>query len=205
MQWRVAYIKNEGGTRSYTLMQVMIRLLKWCNRKAIRLVPVHQADAVSRIGQILNTEWMLAMERLRPVFYKWGEPQIDMFCYILQQTTDQVCIAISAPQGRVDGRDVHFLGQREGPLVRIPVTEAGPSGATEDLTVSWSANDSCGSIARNSSLVSGASGTIARRSDPTVHLRSTTANPRRHSARQRDGNPSLPAVKSTPMETLQPS
>ena len=67
------------GTRSYTLMQVMIRLLKWCNRKAIRLVPVHQADAVSRIGQILNTEWMLAMERLRPVFYKWGEPQIDMF------------------------------------------------------------------------------------------------------------------------------
>ena len=72
-------------------------------------------------------------------------------CYILQQTTDQVCIAISAPQGRVDGRDVHFLGQREGPLVRIPVTEAGPSGATEDLTVSWSANDSCGSIARNSS------------------------------------------------------
>ena len=126
-------------------------------------------------------------------------------CYILQQTTDQVCIAISASQGRVDGRDVHFLGQREGPLVRIPVTEAGPSGATEDLTVSWSANDSCGSIARNSSLVSGASGTIARRSDPTVHRRSTTANPRRHSARLRDGNPSLPAVKSTPMETLQPS
>ena len=79
MKWRVAYIKNEGSTRSYTLMQVMIRLLKWCNRKAIRLVPVHQADAVSRIGQILNTEWMLAMERLRPVFYKWGEPQIDMF------------------------------------------------------------------------------------------------------------------------------
>ena len=27
----------------------------------------------------LNTEWTLATERLRPVFTKWGEPQIDMF------------------------------------------------------------------------------------------------------------------------------
>ena len=37
----VAYIKNEGGTRSHTLMQMTIRLLKWCDRKAITLVPVY--------------------------------------------------------------------------------------------------------------------------------------------------------------------
>ena len=37
----VANIKNEGGTRSHTLMQMTIRLLKWCDRKAITLVPVH--------------------------------------------------------------------------------------------------------------------------------------------------------------------
>ena len=37
----VAYIKNEGGTRSHTLMQKTIRLLKWCDSKAITLVPVH--------------------------------------------------------------------------------------------------------------------------------------------------------------------
>ena len=29
----VAYIKKEGGTRSHTLMQLTIRLLKWCDRK----------------------------------------------------------------------------------------------------------------------------------------------------------------------------
>ena len=79
----VAYIKNEGGTQSYTLMQLMIRLLKRYDRKAIKLVPVHlpgvQTDVLSRIGQTLNTEWMLAMECLRPVFAKWGEPQINMF------------------------------------------------------------------------------------------------------------------------------
>ena len=82
----VAYIKNEGGTRSHTLMQMTIRLLKWCDSKAITLVPVHlpgvrniQADSLSRVGQTLTTEWTMAMESLRPVFAKWGEPQIDMF------------------------------------------------------------------------------------------------------------------------------
>ena len=82
----VAYIKNEGGTRSHILMQMTIRLLKWCDSKAITLVPVHlpgvrniQADSLSRVGQTLTTEWTMAMESLRPVFAKWGEPQIDMF------------------------------------------------------------------------------------------------------------------------------
>ena len=75
-----------GGTRSHTLMQMTIRLLKWCDSKAITLVPVHlpgvrniQADSLSRVGQTLTTEWTMAMESLRPVFAKWGEPQIDMF------------------------------------------------------------------------------------------------------------------------------
>ena len=82
----VAYIKNEGGTRSTTLMQMTIRLLKWCDRKAITLVPIHlpgvhniQADSLSRVGQTLTTEWTMAMESLRPVFAKWGEPWIDLF------------------------------------------------------------------------------------------------------------------------------
>ena len=82
----VAYIKNKGGTRSYTLMQMTIRLLKWCDHKAITLVPVHlpgvrniQADSLSRVGQTLSTEWTMAMERLRPVFAQWGEPRVDLF------------------------------------------------------------------------------------------------------------------------------
>ena len=57
-------------------------------------------------------------------------------CYIGQQTTDQVCIALSGPQGRVDGCDVHFLGQWEGPPVCVPTIQVGPSGSAEDLPVS---------------------------------------------------------------------
>ena len=79
----VAYIKNEGGTRSHTLMQMQmtIRLLKWCDSKAITLVPIHlpgvhniQADSLSRVGQTLTTEWTMAMASLQPLFAKWGEP-----------------------------------------------------------------------------------------------------------------------------------
>ena len=69
-------------------------------------------------------------------------------CYIRQQTTNQVCMAISGAQGRVDGRRVHSLGQREGPPLCVPAIHVGPSGPAED-TYSSSAG--------NSFLVSGAS------------------------------------------------
>ena len=78
--------QERGGTRSHTLMQLTIRLLKWCDPKAITLVPVDlpgvhniQADSLSRVDQTLTMEWMMAMGRLRPVFAKWGEPRINLF------------------------------------------------------------------------------------------------------------------------------
>ena len=103
-------------------------------------------------------------------------------CYVCQQMTDQVFLTISGPQGRVDGCDVHYLGQREGPPVCVLAIQAGPSGTAEDLPVSWSTDDIGSSQARNSFLVSGASGTVATRSNPNVCRRSATAHPRRHSA-----------------------
>ena len=75
----MVYIKNQGGTRSHTLMQMTIRLLKWCDSKAITLGPVHLPGVHNRVGQTLTTEWTMAMESLRPVFAKWGEPRIDLF------------------------------------------------------------------------------------------------------------------------------
>ena len=165
----VAYIKNEGGTRLHTLMQMTIGLLNWCDRKAITLVPVllpgvHniQVDSLSRVGQTLTTEWTMAMERLRPVFAKWGEPQVDLFV-----TTHQVCITISGPQGGVDRCHVHAMGQREGPPARVP--------AIQD---------------------------VPRRSDPAVRRGSRPADSRRVDRRLGDRDSSLPAVKSTRVETL---
>ena len=81
-------------------------------------------------------------------------------CYIRQQTTYQVCIVTSGPQGRVDGHHVHPLGQWEGPPVCFHAIQVGPSGPAEDLPVSRHSNDTDSSAAGNSFLVSRASGAV---------------------------------------------
>ena len=82
----VSYINKEGGTKSFRLTHLTIRLLKFCDRKGIRLVPVHlpgsrniQADALSQVGQTLATEWAINGQLLHPVFSAWGTPVIDLF------------------------------------------------------------------------------------------------------------------------------
>ena len=78
----VSYIIKEGGTKSFRLTCLMIRLLKFCNQKDIKLMPVHlpgsrniQANALSHVGQTLLTEWVV----FHPVFSSWGTPVIDLF------------------------------------------------------------------------------------------------------------------------------
>ena len=62
----VSYIIKEGGTKPFRLTCLTIRLLKFCNRKDIRLVPVHlpgsrniQANALPLVGQTLLKEWVV--------------------------------------------------------------------------------------------------------------------------------------------------
>ena len=63
----VSHIIKEGGTKSFRLTCLMIRLLKFCNQKDIKLMPVHlpgsrniQANALSHVGQTLLTEWVVS-------------------------------------------------------------------------------------------------------------------------------------------------
>ena len=56
-----------------------------------------------------------------------GRATDQLVCDIRQQTTRQVRIAVSGPQGGVDRCHVHALGQGEGPSVRLPVIQDGPS------------------------------------------------------------------------------
>ena len=111
-------------------------------------------------------------------------------CDIRQQTTHQVCIAISGPQGRVDRCHVHALGQWEGPPVRVPAIQDGPSSTAEDRSVTRSQGDFDRSTATGRVVVSGVDG------------RSRPANSRRLDRRWGDRDSSLPAVKSTRIETL---
>ena len=90
-----------------------------------------------------------------------------LVCNIRQQTTHQVCIAVSGPQGRVHGRHVSALGQREGPPVCLPAIQDGSSSAAEDCSVTRSQGDFDRSTAGDSFMVSGVDGSVTRRSHLT--------------------------------------
>ena len=123
-------------------------------------------------------------------------------CDIRQQMTRQVRIAISGPQGGVDGCHVHALGQGEGPSVRLPAIQDGPSSSVEDRSITRSAGDTDRSTATGSIMVPRADGPIPRRPDSAVRRRSRPADTRGVHGRGRDRDSSLPAVKSSCVETL---
>ena len=130
----------------------------------------------------------------------WAEGRL--VCDIRQQTTHKICIVISGPQGRVDRRHVNALGQREGPPVCVPAIQDGPSSSAEDRSVTRSQGDSDRSTATGGVMISGVDGSVPRRSDPAVCRGSRAADSRRFDGQRNDGHSSLPAVKSTHVETL---
>ena len=108
-----------------------------------------------------------------------------LVCDIRQQTTHQVCIAISGPQGRVDGRHVCALGQWEGPPVCFPAIQDGPSSSAEDHSVTRHQGDSDRSTATGSVMVSRVDGSVPRGSNPAVCRGSRSADSRRPDRRRR--------------------
>ena len=123
-------------------------------------------------------------------------------CDIRQQTTRQVRFAISGPQGGVDRCHVHALGQGEGPLVCLPAIQDGPASSADDRSITRTAGDTDRSTATGSIMVSRADGPNPRRPGSPVRGRSRPAHTRRVHGRGRDRNSSLPAVKSSRVETL---
>ena len=206
----VAYIKNEWGTRSHTLMQMTIWLLKWCDSKAITLVPVHlpgvhniQADSLS-IQSRPDSDHGVDDGHGESTFcvHQVGRATDRLVCDICQQTTRQVRIAVTGPQGGVDRCHVHALGLREGPPVCVPAIQDGSASTAEDCSVTRSGGDFDCSTATGSIMVPRADGPIPRRSDPTVRRRSRPTDTRRLDGRRGDRDSSLPTVKSSCMETL---
>ena len=102
----MSYIKQEGGTRSFRLTRLTIRLLKFCNHKRIVLIPVHlpgrnniQADRLSRPGQTLPTEWEIHPDLLQPVFGRWGRPWIDLFATFANKKCPKFVSPFPDPRG----------------------------------------------------------------------------------------------------------
>ena len=131
-----------------------------------------------------------------------GRATDRLVCDIRQQTTLQVRIAISGPQGRMDRCHVHAVGQGEGPSVRFPAIQDDPSSTAEDRSVTRGEGDFDRSTATGSIMVPRVDGLLPRRSDSPVRRRSRPTDTRRLDGRRGDRDSSLPTVKSTRVETL---
>ena len=134
-----------------------------------------------------------------------GRATDRLVCDIRQQTTRQIHIVVSGPQGGVDRCHVHALGLREGPPVRVPAIQDGTASTAEDRSVTRSGGDFDRSTATSSIMVPRVDGPIPRRSDPAVHRRSRPTDTRRLDGKRGDRDSSLPTVKSTCVETHGPS
>ena len=131
-----------------------------------------------------------------------GRATDRLVCDIRQQTTRQVRIAVSEPQGGVDRCHVHALGLWEGPPVRVPAIQDGPASTAEDRSVTRSGGDFDHSTATGSIMVPRVDGPIQRWSDPAVRRRSRSTDTRRLDGRRGDRDSSLRTVKSSCVETL---
>ena len=126
-----------------------------------------------------------------------------LVCDIRQQTTRQVRIAVSGPQGGVDRCHVHALGLREGPSwTRSRHSRWSRKYCRRSLSHQGSGGDFDRSTATGSIMVPRVDGPIPRRSDPAVRWRSRPTDTRRLDGRRGDRESSLPTVKSTRVETL---
>lgn len=82
----IAAINKQGGTKSWSLTRMAWKM--WneidslnCSIRA-RHVPGKlnvRADAMSRLNQILPTEWSIKVEALIPIWALWGQPTVDLF------------------------------------------------------------------------------------------------------------------------------
>ena len=200
----VAYIKNKGGTQSYNPTHATDDTLAEVVRsQGDQAGAIPSTRSAQRPGGCTVQDWPDSQHRVdndhgtsTTSVFQVGRTADRNVCYVCQQTTDQVCVIISGPLGRVDGRNVHY---GRGLLCVFPPFKLVPQ-VLQKIYQPHGVQVIL--VAPKQETVSVASGTVVRRSDPAVCQRSATAHPRRHSAWRRDGNTSLPAVKTTHVETL---
>ena len=82
----VAYLHNQGGTKSIPLYCVSkeILLLAHCLYMVLQVkhIPGERnalADLLSRKGKVIHTEWTLKQSVVDAIFGAWGKPNLDLF------------------------------------------------------------------------------------------------------------------------------
>jgi hypothetical protein len=82
----VAYLHNQGGTKSIPLYRVSKEILLFAHRLHMVLQVKHipgernaLADLLSRKDKVIHTEWTLKQSVVDAIFGAWGKPNLDLF------------------------------------------------------------------------------------------------------------------------------
>ena len=74
---------------------------------------------MSRVGQVLSTEWEINPALLEPVFLQWGTPQVDLFATFFNRKVDQFVSPYPDPRAlHVDALSISW--QAMGLLYAFP-------------------------------------------------------------------------------------
>ena len=91
----IAYLRNQGGTRSLLLNSIAQRILRWLETLPVHLTPQfimgrHNvlADSLSRPNQVLGSEWTLKTEVFQELRKRWPA-SIDLFATSLNHQCSQ--------------------------------------------------------------------------------------------------------------------
>ena len=78
--------KNQGGTHSRALLDLICQVWHWCSNRSMELktrhIPRHLnvlADSLSRNRQIIHTEWTLHPTVFEKLVLASGNPHVDLF------------------------------------------------------------------------------------------------------------------------------
>ena len=82
----VCYLNKKGGTKSQALLDLTVKILLWCQQQNIILKARHIpgrlnviTDQLSRLHQIVSTEWSIHPNVLLQIKQIWEAPMIDLF------------------------------------------------------------------------------------------------------------------------------
>ncbi|XP_068208549.1 uncharacterized protein [Palaemon carinicauda] len=111
----VAYVKKQGGLKSKELCSLTIKILEWAAKERIevtaRFIPGKRnvlADGLSRMGQVVGSEWSLHPEVAQMVILKWGSPIMDLFATKLNAQCPVFCSPVPDPTAAFEDAFQHY-------------------------------------------------------------------------------------------------
>ena len=203
----IAYIRKEGGTRSFKLTRLAIRLLKYCDRMSITLVPVYiprsrniQADTLSRGTD--PTDRVIDPSAAAGSSVHQVRDTLDRFvCDLRKQEASDIRITIPRHEGQIRGRHVNSV-DGNGNGVRLPTIQDAAGGLEQNTEIPRSVCHSHSTTNAVSVVDARPAPDVSGVPNATGTGRASSLRARGSTSRQGQRNQTLPALKSSCVETL---